>query len=240
MERTAKFRRSLFKRMREIRGQRYYVKRTGGLTYLLDRENRVDRFMDAAGNYEAEQQTYLFVMMAENNIDAFLDVGAHWGLYSLRVQQQFGSAMEIHAFEPDALNRNQLHANLFLNDLDSIRVHDYGISDQSATLGFHREDKSNRGMSKITASGERQIAVRRLDDVLAWQGRRVCLKIDVEGHEAQAIVGMQRFLQENFCLLQMESGQTDPESVLGESIGANYRYIKSIGHDHYFISKTGS
>ena len=60
-----------------------------------------------------------FELLKKLKPDQFLDIGAHWDMYTVAVAFDPKLAdVKICAFKPDKINRTQLHANLFLNRLD--------------------------------------------------------------------------------------------------------------------------
>jgi FkbM family methyltransferase len=53
-----------------------------------------------------------------------------------------------------------------------------------------------------------EVNVVRLDDLLSLSDRRLAIKIDVENYECNVLVGMQRTLRQNECMIQVESFDT--------------------------------
>ncbi|MFK5891948.1 MAG: FkbM family methyltransferase [Pseudomonadota bacterium] len=227
---------SFRKRLYLVRGKRFHVKKVKGLLYLLDMRNRVDRQIDAFSIYEKPQVDFLLSTLKNEHCNCFVDIGSHWGYYSLMFANEsaFDSA-EIHAFEPDDINRNQLFSNLFLNKMqDRIKVYDKAISNSEGELRFHHFDENNRGRSCIADDGEKVVKTTRLDTVLDLKGKVLGIKIDVEGHELDVMSGMTDVLKNNKCILQIESfPDVLPELIIVMS-GLGYEKIKTIESDHYF------
>ncbi len=236
MNLSKKYLMSLKKRIRLFFNKRFYIKNVGNTKFLLDIVNRVDRHIDVSGSYESTQVKYFFNLLKNNNCSMFCDVGAHWGYYSVLAAKQFDfKELEIHAFEPDAINRYQLYANLFLNKLvKKVNVHDYGISNYNGQVAFHNFHEGNRGRSHISTDGDSTIDVRRMDDVLSVKNKKIAIKIDVEGHEVSAVSGMSELLKNNQCVLQIESFGDELPSLSKEMKLIGYKKINSIESDHYY------
>jgi FkbM family methyltransferase len=229
---------SIRKRIFLLLGKCFHVKAVKGLSYLLDMKNQVDRKVDAFAEYEKPQLIYFFSILKQSKCNCFVDIGSHWGYYSLLfANETCFSEAEIHAFEPDRINRYQLYANLFLNKLqDRINVYEYAISSTEGELRFHRFDDNNRGRSCIAENGEVVVKTARLDTLLNTENKIIGIKIDVEGHELDVISGMQETLKNNICILQIESF-TDVFAALKKSMSEmGYVKMATIGSDHYFIN----
>lgn len=227
---------SLKKKLSLITGQRFYVKKISSLSYLLDMKNRIDRRIDAFSEYEQPQIDFFFTQLKNNNCTYFIDIGAHWGHYSMQFANEacFDHA-QIQAFEPDKINRYQLYANLFMNKLqDRIIVHEYTISNEESEQRFHHSDDNNRGKSHITNDGELIVKTKKLDSLITVTNEIIGIKIDIEGHEIEAISGMTELLKQNRCILQIESfPQTLPELITKMS-ELGYSNTSNIESDHYF------
>jgi len=228
---------SIRKRVFLMMGKRFHVKKVKGLMYLLDMRNRVDRQIDAFSIYEKPQVEFLLSQLKNAKCNCFVDIGSHWGYYSMMFANEscFDEA-EIHAFEPDAINRNQLYANLFLNKLqDRIDVYDYAISNNEGELRFHHFDENNRGRSCIAEDGEIVVKTTKLDTILDLENKVVGIKIDVEGHELDVISGMKKVLIQNNCILQIESFAEILPDLLSTMTELGYKKIATIESDHYFL-----
>jgi FkbM family methyltransferase len=232
---------SIRKRLRLSLNARFFLKSIDGVVFLLDIKNRVDRHIDVSNRYEAEQVKYLLNLFKSNACTVFCDVGSHWGYYSLLVAKQTElKEMQIHAFEPDKINRYQLCANLFLNKLEHmVNVHDCGISNSDGKVSFHSFNEGNRGRSHISADGENVIEVRRLDDILSLKDKVIGIKIDVEGHESNAVKGMMQLLKNNKCIMQVESFESALPELTELMQASGYKHINCIEDDHYFSNISG-
>jgi FkbM family methyltransferase len=179
-----------------------------GTRLLLDPRNYIDREIVLKGGYEAEAIAAFVVEALQ--CDAFLDIGANIGLYAIAVAR--ATTAEVIAFEPDPRNLAQLNANLFLNGLETrvrVRGEAVGAMASEGTLFAQRDGKdfstALSGMAERPAgSVEIAVPVVALDGLYPWKGRRLAIKMDIEGYELQALQGMTDLLAENSVYLQIE------------------------------------
>ena len=233
-----KFWMSIRKRLRLFMRERFFVKRVNDTLFLLDIKNRVDRHIDVSNTYEPEQVEYFTHLLQSNACSVFLDIGAHWGYYSLLLARhpKF-KGIDIYAFEPDRYNRYQLYANLFLNKLEQvIKVYDCGLSDYDGEASFYSYHEGNRGRSHISTQGASHVEVRRLDGLLAIKDKVIGIKIDVEGYEQSVIMGMLDLLKNNQCLLQIESFENKEPGLSQQLNKSGYRHFHRINNDHYYTN----
>lgn len=217
-------------------GKRYrLVKRFNGL-FLLDLMNYIDRQIEAFGNYEKEQVDFFLRSLQKKRASSFIDIGAHWGWYSLRVAlRQDMAQVRIVAFEPDAVNRAQLWANIFLNRLqDRITVVDWAVSESDGYCDFHRHVDENRGRSVVMKGGEQRVKTLKLDSFWRITGESIGVKIDVEGHEVSVLSGMQETLQANECFIQVEAFGDSAANVEAFLRRFDYEVVRRIGDDYFF------
>lgn len=221
--------------------KRYYILVNGGYSvgkaygarFLFDWRHSIDKKV-ALEMFEHDQIVYLGKIMDRIRPDMFIDIGAHTALYSIVAMQRM-PGLETHAFEPDKTNLCQLYANLFLNRMQlDIKVHEHGLSNTTGTSMFETSDAaSSRATRRISTTGNMEIAVKRLDDVIAETGKTAVIKIDVEGHECEVVDGAPHFLGKNRCFLQIESSGSNLDRLTEQFGNLGYRHIKSF-HDHYF------
>lgn len=223
---------ALRKRLLLITRGRYFVAERRGIRYLLDAYSYIDRRIEAYGVYEDRQLRYFIESLKVFAPSLFIDAGANSGLYTLNLGVNF-PGIKTAAFEPDLRNRAQLTANLFLNDLhDSVEIHPIALSNCSGTAHFHRHDRENPGRSMIAASGELEVELKALDEVINLTGKKIALKIDVEGHELPLLQGSEQLLTQNDCFIQVESFAPDKVISYLQSLG--YVKIHNVGNDFYF------
>lgn len=141
---------------------------------------------------EREQKAAVLEALRED--DVLYEIGAHIGSWTVFLAQRLARG-EVHAFEPDGPNRKQLAANLALNELRNVSIHDCAISDRSGRAEFavFAGERDARHSLVIADDFDRTIEVDtlRLDDVPERLGipEPTALKIDVEGAEGLVLAG---------------------------------------------------
>jgi FkbM family methyltransferase len=127
------------------------------------------------------------------------DVGANFGLYTVKSARRVGPAGKVHAFEPGAFARELLLTNLTANRVeDRVVVHDTALADRDGEGTFFEAEESAFSGLKDTGRAKiaRRVPVRlaRIDSL--WQALGCppidAMKIDVEGLEAQVLEGASR------------------------------------------------
>jgi FkbM family methyltransferase len=215
------------------------------LRLLLDPTSFVDRQIILFGAWEPAQLTYLFELISErseydNRI--FLDIGSYFGLYSLLAakSKQFS---EIFAFEADRYTFGQLHGNIFLNKFErSIVASCVAVSDKSYEGNFWESryhPEGNRGGVGLASSPSREtthVQCLALDEVFDFVDRDIVIKIDVEGHEIQALSGMKRLLSEISITLQVEAYEPSQQALFELAVELNLKHLKTVDVDHYFVN----
>ncbi|MEX1029319.1 MAG: FkbM family methyltransferase [Paenibacillaceae bacterium] len=223
-----------------------------GLKLLLDRTSTVDNCIIENGWWESEQFEFFMSLWeyARNKDNLFLDIGAYFGLYSLRARQT-GIFKEVYAFEADKYNYMQLQAQLFLNTITDIVSVNKAISNKCRLgLSFASTSHPDKNRGGVWLLDEEAINPDNstfnvecitLDSMFPdMTGKTIVAKMDVEGHEAKALEGMKNLIYKNKVIMQIEaleslgSGQHISEQV--DELGL--RFIKRIGEDNYYTNIT--
>lgn len=161
-----------------------------------------------------------------------LDIGANIGNHSIYLSEIFN---KVYSFEPnpkifDILKINSSNTNIIpLN---------FGLSDVNNRLDFVIQP-GNAGGSRIVRNLTSNfpfnsicIDVRRLDDVSELDGLAIrFIKIDVEGHELEALMGAEKTIMKNKPIIAFEQGAE--EIVNGSSPVINY--LKSFNYSFFTI-----
>ncbi len=213
------------------------------LILLLNYANYIDRRLIIKEPYEESQLAHFCTAIKQDNFDLFVDVGANIGLYSLLAAKT--GRVEILAFEPDLRNNYQFKANTLLNNyVDRIKIHSVGLSKEKGVVEFLQQQGSSTGKSRIEKTApvstkdkdyqKTTIHTARFDDDFHYESRKIYIKMDVEGHEFNALQGMKELLAGNNCLLQVEVFHENLKNI--EEFMAQLGYVKfqEMDDDRFF------
>jgi FkbM family methyltransferase len=232
-----KIRRRLRKPFNKLFHRRhYFISRYRGADFLLQ-PTGIGTLEISAGVAEHPELSNYMRRCAELRPDVFLDIGANIGLYSCILLKN-GCVPRAILFEPDRRNMTHLKANLLINGLlDLVELHEVALGDLE---GRHRlvPGEIDGGFSRLVdsnglAEGGYDVNTVRLDDVLSFSDRRLAIKIDVEHYECKVLVGMERILRENECMIQIEAFETR-DQVTSLLAAAGYGLVKSFPPNFVF------
>jgi len=215
--------------------------------FLVNLTNYIDARLFLTGSYEDQVRDQFRQHVVEHGVTIFLDIGANIGLYTVSIGS-LPSVLTVYAFEPDLLNRQQLIANVLINNLtEKVQIFDVALSDSSGTSQLYRCTtpkpfdawKANTGAHSLILNPQwhdsaTDVVTRRGDDLFSLSGQRLAIKIDVEGHEVHVLQGMQTLLTANACVLQIESFPTNYPITASMLNSLGYRLVSELG-DHNYI-----
>jgi FkbM family methyltransferase len=165
----------------------------------------------ALGHAWEETTTQVFRQLIRPG-DVIVDVGAHWGYFSLLAATLCTETGRVYAFEPHPRNFAMLTRNIRVNHLSNVVTVQSAVSNCAGSVQMY-EAHSSMGHS-VNALPEEWRAVDgavpkafsvstvKLDDFFAdnpYQPRLV--KIDIEGAEPLALAGMQTLIERNPALV---------------------------------------
>lgn len=174
-----------------------------GYLMRLDLSNWSERQTYFLGRFY-DLETQLFIKAAVKPGDSFIDVGANIGMITLLAARCVEPIGRVHAFEPNPMAFERLHAAVADNELVQVTLHPCGLSDLPAelTLSVVTEHTGMGTLAQITQkdqpliSKQYQVPVYRGDDVLPNDLPGVAfIKIDVEGFEPRVIRGLSSTLR---------------------------------------------
>lgn len=121
--------------------------------------------------------------------DVVYDVGAHAGYHSLFCSLLVGTGGSVCAFEPNPQNYSSLARQLALNSPHQVSLLPYALSDKSEAARLDNSQGPSQG--RLASEGDIQVEARTIDSLVA---EGLCpppnvIKIDVEGHEQQVLLG---------------------------------------------------
>jgi FkbM family methyltransferase len=130
--------------------------------------------------------------------DVFLDIGANYGRYGLVAARAVGPTGRVLAFEPQPALAEMIRQSAAMNGLTNLAVHEVALSNEDGALALNipSDHTGAASLSRETrgfgAVAQVEVPVRRGASYLAGCGvdRVRMIKLDVEGHEPEALEGL--------------------------------------------------
>ncbi len=185
-----------------------------GIHYLVINESRGG----------CEYQTRRFLDAHLGPADLFIDVGAHWGLFTLTAASRHPGELTVLAIEPDPHNVTRLHKSIAYNKLTAqveVLPCAVGATTYTASLiggmgsmGHSIEGRAYTPENKLHMPPPTcTVAVETLDHILAERpalaDKNMFLKVDVEGLEIDVLAGAADLLSSGrLAALVIEKGKT--------------------------------
>ena len=188
--------------------------RVNGLKMYIDPDEKASNTASFLwGQYEPAT-TAVFMEVVTGG-DVVVDVGAHWGYFTLLAASLCGTHGRVFAFEPHPRNLALLEKNVEANGLTNVVVVPKAISNRAGTAKlFQSRSTTGHSIDSVVllqlegtpggGSAKESIAVDTvaLDDFFAQGsvGPRL-IKMDIEGAEPLALAGMQCLIERNPSLV---------------------------------------
>lgn len=185
------------------------------------------RFLESIDKAEGEKRILEGFIQELKASDVVYDVGAHIGLYTIFLAQKVGNAGRVIAFEPDETVAFNLEKSIAHNKLENVVLikKALGNSRGMATL-YQGETIGNTSLVKTYEKtvGENQVPVITADELVLENNLPIptLVKMDIEGYEYDALLGMQETLRHRDCrilCLEIHPGIL-PEGVTEDDIMA--------------------
>jgi FkbM family methyltransferase len=161
----------------------------------------------AIKRYEWWELTMMLRACRRYRPDVFIDVGANIGLYTCVIGRE-RAARRLLAFEPDGQNFARLSENITRNGLaDVATARPVAVGAAKGTASLIPGTSENSGLAKLEDAGgpcARSVDVIALDDELDIRNGKICIKIDVEGHEVEVLAGAVNLFRSNGGYAQIE------------------------------------
>ena len=170
----------------------------------------------------------------------FVDVGAHYGYYSLVASEAVGERGLVFAFEPARHTFQVLLRNV--GRLENVRAHQLALYSASGTMDLQDFGIRHSALNTLTGTArvpqsERQrlqgtaypVSCVTLDELLLPAGVMPdVVKLDAEGSELSILQGMSRVLAEGRPMVTVETG--DYEGMLSPRTAECIDYLATIGY----------
>jgi FkbM family methyltransferase len=156
--------------------------------------------------------------------DCVVDVGANVGNYTARLSELVGPAGRVISLEPVPETFELLVANIARFPNQNVTLLNVAASDTPRILRMEvptlDTGLANRYMAHLSDAGSLAVYCLPVDQ-LHLPDRVSLIKVDVEGHEFPALLGMRSLLERDRPVLIVEGRAADVEQLLS---GLGYRY----------------
>ena len=208
--------------------------------FHADLADWLGQYVYLTGGYEPPTAALFADLVKPGN--TVLDVGANAGFFSLLCAVLTGASGRVIAFEPIPVVRTSLAANIALNDFHQIEVIPKAVSDVAATLTIYEGPEGHKGISSLrpleSASNKLTIEAIALDDIASEIGKVNCVKIDVEGAEMRALMGMEKLVERDRPYFIIEFTDAYLKGF-GHTVYQMARWLRVRGYQLYRIEEQG-
>lgn len=187
-------------------------------------------------NQELDSYKSLFKLVQTNSV--CLDIGSNVGYVGIMMAKIASEGLVV-GFEPDPTNFKRLRENIGYNNLSNIRVHNFGLGEQSAQKNMFVNLINRGGNCIIEEQSGVEIAIMKLDDFMIREAlpRVDLVKIDVEGYELKVLRGGMQMLTTYFPVLFIEINDDNLQRY-GDSPSELVQFLKNMGYTSFFNSLT--
>jgi len=167
----------------------------GGVKIYVDITN--PRTWDLQQGTDPEKKIKQVFLQNISSGDTVIDVGANIGEFSLIASKKVGPSGQVIIIEPLPETVVYLKNNLLLNNFTNCSVYECAIGSKIGKMTMYKKNENATmglldpvsGEDKMIRAGE--IEVKTIDDILSTKkiSKVKMLKIDVEGHEYEVLLG---------------------------------------------------
>lgn len=207
-----------------------------------------DIYLAGGKTHSSEIRLAKYMMNELKPGDKFLDIGAHFGYFTLLAASLAGDTGMVYAIEPAGETFSLLQQNT--SGKNNIRPFHNAVSDKNEIVSFYEfpvlyseyntlyaEKFQNEDWIKKYNPQKTEVQAVTIDNFLSENSfAPEMIKIDVEGAEVQAITGGTRTWQEQAPILVMEYLDEGKESAYTQAAAIMYGY----GYQSYMITQEGT
>ena len=216
---------------------------------FINIKDPIDKIIFYKNEYEEKQIKFLSAWIKKNKPNIFIDIGANFGIYSLRISK-LSKMLKIIAFEPVLTTFNKLKMNIKINNLGKrIKTYNVGLSNSNGIkkmIALKRRNYIQSGgfsfnipQKKLNDEDIIQYhKSRKGDGVLKFKKKKIVIKIDVEGYENKVLLGIKNLLINNKILLQIEIFDDNFKKVNKLLLEKRFKLINKFNKtsDYFYIN----
>jgi len=208
----------------------------------------IDIYLTGAKTHDSEIRLSKYIIRSLEEDSVFVDVGAHFGYYTLLANHLIGKKGSVHSFEASTNIYQVLMGNVAT--AKNIKANHLLVSDSSSSEVFYefptlyseynsinREQYHDQAWFQKVKINETKIQSISLDDYLDWYDLIPdVIKIDVEGAELSVTRGLQRMMKDLSPVIIMEYLHSDRNNEVHQEADL---LMKKYGYQSFIISDDG-
>jgi FkbM family methyltransferase len=220
--------------------RRLRSRHVSGYYISCDLRDAVQRSLFYRGTYEPV--TSNLVKDALIRGDTFLDVGANAGHYTFLAAREVGTSGSVYAIEASPSTAALLAADVCRNGLDqTVRVHNVAALDRQGWLPLYgSEGPSPIGMRSLFQADSRatteEVKGMPLDDLLP-EVQPAVVKVDVEGADLRALIGMRQMIERAHPRLIVVEAEDEQLRRFHDSVHDLTSYMQSLGYSPVSVAE---
>ncbi len=160
------------------------------------------------GCYEKGELKFMEYLLTKIEKPLVFDIGANIGHHSLFLSK---FSNEIHSFEPYEVAFKRLKEKIKTNNLKNIKLNEFGLGERNESLEFYVPPENNQGIGsfvkgQIAADKSLILEIKKGDDYVNLNSivKLDFIKIDIEGFEKYALMGLAQTIKKNRPIIMME------------------------------------
>lgn len=213
------------------------IRTPSGKSILAFKGDEITRQIEKHGEYDKDALDSIRDVLSLIKPTTSLDIGANIGNHALVIA---GLTERLYAFEPVSFVHSVLQRNLDNNGAMNATAVNVGLSMGEAIQTIFVPREHNVGCSSLEERGmhadQQEIRLVEGDAYVAENGIRNIdfIKIDIEGHEGEAIAGLRQTIMSNKPLILMEWDQRTAEQFAAQ------RFFETLfeGYATFSVSRT--
>jgi FkbM family methyltransferase len=232
-----------------LNSKKEFIVNFKNISLFINIKDPIDKIIFYKNEYEEKQIKFLYNWVKKNKPNIFIDIGANFGIYSLRISKLF-QILKVIAFEPVLTTFNKLKMNIKINNLGRrIKTYNIGLSNTNGLkkmVALKRRNYIQSGgfsfnipKRKLTNEEINQYhKTIKGDEILKFKKKKIVIKIDVEGYENKVLFGIKNLLNNNKILLQIEIFDDNFKKINKFLLKKKFKLIKKFNKtsDYFYIN----
>jgi FkbM family methyltransferase len=232
-----------------LNSKKEFVVNFKNIRLFINIKDPIDKIIFYKNEYEEKQIKFLSDWIKKNKPNIFIDIGANFGVYSLRISKLF-QMLKVIAFEPVLTTFNKLKMNIKINNLEKrIKTYNVGLSNTNGLKkmialkrrGYIQSGGFSFNVPRRKLNDEDVIQYHKSikgDGVLKFNKKKIVIKIDVEGYENKVLLGIKNLLKNNKILLQIEIFNNNFKKINKLLLKQNFKLINKFHKtsDYFYIN----